>query len=208
MCKVIVWCYLEYELSSLLLLGLREAPPTNICKLCINFYGQSCLYFRLSFLNYFIAPLTFSLVHPPPFPVSKYSIYRQHVWLGGRVGFWVLLETIFCRSIFWTTIFCVWPDSKPTKLLYHPKQKPRGEGPQTDKHLPQSSLTGKFFKMTTFCIAFYQSNLSTIDSICLLLVMSEVADSMGEVHNAQLHNHIRVHLNKRPLSTLATLWKL
>jgi hypothetical protein len=28
-------------------------------------------------------------------------------------------------------------------------------GSQTDKHLPQSPFTGKFFKMTTFCIVFY-----------------------------------------------------
>ncbi len=34
-------------------------------------------------------------------------------------------------------------------------------GPQTEKHLPQSSFTGQFFKMTTFCIAFYESYLST-----------------------------------------------
>ncbi len=32
-----------------------------------------------------------------------------------------------------------------------------GRGPQTDKHLPQS----QFFKITTFGIGFYQSNLST-----------------------------------------------
>ncbi len=27
--------------------------------------------------------------------------------------------------------------------------------------MPQSPFTGKFFQMTTFCIDFYQSNLST-----------------------------------------------
>jgi hypothetical protein len=31
----------------------------------------------------------------------------------------------------------------------------------TDKHLPKSPLTGKFFKMSTFCIVFYESYLST-----------------------------------------------
>jgi hypothetical protein len=36
-----------------------------------------------------------------------------------------LLETIFCRSF----TLCFWPDSEPTKLLDHPKQKPsRGGG--------------------------------------------------------------------------------
>jgi hypothetical protein len=39
----------------------------------------------------------------------------------------------------------------------------RGEGPQKDKHPPQkSSFPGHFFCMTTFCIAFYESNLSTV----------------------------------------------
>ncbi len=34
-----------------------------------------------------------------------------------------------------------------------------GRRPQTDKHLPQSPITCKFFYMTTFLIAFYQHNL-------------------------------------------------
>jgi hypothetical protein len=38
-----------------------------------------------------------------------------------------------------------------------------GSGPQTEKHLPQSPFTGEFFQMTTFCIAFYKSYLSTMD---------------------------------------------
>jgi hypothetical protein len=36
-----------------------------------------------------------------------------------------------------------------------------GYGPQTDKHLPHSPFTGELFLMTTFCIAFYESYLST-----------------------------------------------
>jgi hypothetical protein len=52
---------------------------------------------------------------PPPFPVSKYRIYS--VWRGGGGGCWVLLETLFCRSL----TLCIWPDSEPTKLLDHPK---------------------------------------------------------------------------------------
>jgi hypothetical protein len=40
---------------------------------------------------------------------------------------------------------CIRPDSEPTKLLHHPKRKPRrGGGPRTDKHLPQSPFTGQF----------------------------------------------------------------
>ncbi len=38
-----------------------------------------------------------------------------------------------------------------------------GRGPQTDKHLPQSPFTHKFFLIMTFGIAFYQSNLSTTE---------------------------------------------
>ncbi len=40
------------------------------------------------------------------------------------------------------------PDSEPTKLLYHPKQKPRREGgrAQKDKYLPPSTFTGQLKK--------------------------------------------------------------
>ncbi len=83
-----------------------------------------------------------------------------HCVAGKGWGCWVLMETIFCRSL----SLCIWPDSEPTKLLdHHAKQKTRRGGvtPQTDKHMQQSPFTGKCCKMTTFCIAFYQSNLST-----------------------------------------------
>jgi hypothetical protein len=40
-----------------------------------------------------------------------------------------------------------------------------GSGPQTDKHLPESPVTGKFFLMTTFWIAFYESYLSTEEGL-------------------------------------------
>ncbi len=50
---------------------------------------------------------------------------------------------MFYRSL----TLCIWPDSEPTKLNYHPKQNlRRGGGPQTDKHLPQSLFTGQFFR--------------------------------------------------------------
>ncbi len=79
-------------------------------------------------------PLTFSLVHlpPPPFPVSKYSTYKQCVAGRGRCS--VVLETIFCRS----STLRIWPDSEPTKLLHRPKQE--GCGAQTEKHLLLSSF--------------------------------------------------------------------
>ncbi len=37
----------------------------------------------------------------------------------------------------------------------------RGGGLRHIKHLPQSPFTGNFFYITTFGIAFYQSNVST-----------------------------------------------
>ncbi len=71
--------------------------------------------------------LTLSLVylHPlPPRSVSKSTVYTENVWLGGGGGCWVLLESIFCRGL----TLCIWPDSEPTKLLDHHKQKPRMGG--------------------------------------------------------------------------------
>ncbi len=63
---------------------------------------------------------TFSLTSSPLPPFPMYSLYRQCVTCGGVVGgCWNVLWTIFCRSF--TLGF--WPDSKPTKLLHHPKQK-------------------------------------------------------------------------------------
>ncbi len=56
--------------------------------------------------------------------MSKYRINRQCV--AGRGGeCCVLLETIFFLQ---EITFCIWPDSEPTKLLDHPKQKPRRGG--------------------------------------------------------------------------------
>ncbi len=49
--------------------------------------------------------LSSSTLPPPPIPMSKNRIYRQ---CGARRGWgcWVLLETIFCRSL----TLCIWPD--------------------------------------------------------------------------------------------------
>ncbi len=58
-----------------------------------------------------------SLWPPSPSPLPMYSIYRQCVTVGGRMGgCWNVLWTIFCRSF----TLCFWPDSEPTKLLHHP----------------------------------------------------------------------------------------
>jgi hypothetical protein len=64
---------------------------------------------------------------------------------------------------------CLWFNSPPLPLTCVNKctciQCVKGgvweSGPQTDEHLPQSPFTGKFLWMTTFCIAFYESYLST-----------------------------------------------
>ncbi len=73
--------------------------------------------FRPSFVN--CCPhLSGSIL--PPVPMSECSIYRK---CGGG-GCWVLLETIFCRSL----TLCIWPDSEPTKFLDHSKEKRRREG--------------------------------------------------------------------------------
>jgi hypothetical protein len=78
-----------------------------------------------------LPPLTFSLVHlPTPPPLSSPSpsqsqsrLCTDSVWLG-EGGCWVVLETLFSRSY----TLCFWPDSEPTKLLDHPKQKLRRGG--------------------------------------------------------------------------------
>ncbi len=50
------------------------------------------------------------------------------------------------ESIYRSYTLCIWPDSEPTKLLNHPKQKNyEGREPQTDKHLPPNPFTGQFF---------------------------------------------------------------
>ncbi len=48
-------------------------------------------------------------------------------WEGVGVC-WVVLETIFCRSL----TLCSWPDSEPTKLLHTPNKTLGGEG-STDR---------------------------------------------------------------------------
>ncbi len=87
------------------------------------------LVFRPSFANCCPSNLLSGSTPPTPtspFPVwiSIHVLYIRIPCVRGR-GFGVLLETIFCRTL----TLCIWPDSEPTKLLHHPKQKlRRGRG--------------------------------------------------------------------------------
>jgi hypothetical protein len=85
--------------------------------------SQSCWYFRP--LLWTSAPLTFSLVHPFPFPVwISTGVCVHTVCKGGGEG-----KGSGCvESIYRIYTLCIWPDSEPTKFLYHPKPKPRRGG--------------------------------------------------------------------------------
>jgi hypothetical protein len=114
---------------------LKRWLVKGLCDRCLSEfidwrYSQSCWYFRPCFVNCCPSNLLSGSTQPPS-PLHC-------VWLGGGGGWWVLLDRRLTLSI--------WPDSEPTKLLDHSQTNPRrGEGPQTDKHLPQSPCTGKFF---------------------------------------------------------------
>ncbi len=78
-------------------------------------YSQSSCYFRPSFVIY--CPSNLLSRSPPlypPFPVFKYRYSYIHTVCGWGEGCWVVLETIFRRSL----TLCIWPDSEPTKLLH------------------------------------------------------------------------------------------
>ncbi len=60
-------------------------------------------------------------------------------------------------------------------------------GPQTDKHLPQSTfLLVNFFRWSTFCIAFYESNIPTGNGkwdcgVRVILCLSMLATTTGPI---------------------------
>ncbi len=114
---------------------------------------QSCWYFRPSFV--YCCPtnlLSGSTLRPTtPFPVSKYSIYRQCV--AGRergvlshVGDHIV--TIFCRIL----THCIWPDSEPTKLLDHPKKNYEGRGLRQINTCRNVPLQVNFFRWRHFAL--------------------------------------------------------
>ncbi len=75
------------------------------------------------------------------------------------VGYYILQEfNILFLTRFRTYNIALPPETKTWE----------GRGPQTDKHLPAKSLYRQFYKITTFGIAFCQSNLSTWISIMQL----------------------------------------
>ncbi len=89
-----------------------------------------------------IPPLTFSLVQISP--VSKYSILQTVCGWDGVGGVESCWGPYICRSL---TLF-FWPDSEPTKLQHHPKQKPGGGGGGGHRHKKTGSnfaLPGNFF---------------------------------------------------------------
>ncbi len=57
-----------------------------------------------------------SLWPPPPSPTSQCTVYTDSVWLVGGVE-------MYCGPYLQSFTLSFWPDSKPTKLLHHPKQK-------------------------------------------------------------------------------------
>ncbi len=87
-----------------------------------------------------IAPLNFSLVQLSPPSLCQSTLHTDSVWLGGVGGFWVLWETIFCRSL----TLCILTRCRTYKIATPPQTK-------TDKHLPLSHFIGQFFPMTIFC---------------------------------------------------------
>ena len=82
------------------------------------------------------------------------------------------------ENIYKSNTLCILPDSEPTKLLYHPKQKYRGG--HTDKHLPPSTFTRKFLRKADIGFGFFtdiwsmiqyvQNRIGTVDKCVLMLV--------------------------------------
>ncbi len=97
----------------------KKLPCTGLCDTCLlEFidwrYSLSCLYFRHSFVNY--CPSNLLSDSPPPLPFLCQQYIQTVCSCEGVGGWWVLLETIFCRI------------QNLEKLLVHPKQKPRKGG--------------------------------------------------------------------------------
>ncbi len=128
---------------------LKNWPVKGLCGRCLSKfidlrYIQSCWYFRPSFVNCCPSNLLSGSTHhsPPPHPVwIKYAVYTYTVCGVAGMGFcWRPYSAGVQHSRLYLTRFRTYEIATP------PQTKTwEGRGPQTGKHLPQSSFTGKFF---------------------------------------------------------------
>ncbi len=94
----------------------KISSSKKLCGRCLlecidSRYCQSCWYFSTSFVNYYASKLLSGSTLPPPF-LCQSTVHTDSVWYRGG-GCWILLETIFCRSV----TLCIWPDSETTQLI-------------------------------------------------------------------------------------------
>jgi hypothetical protein len=66
-----------------------------------------------------------------------------------------------------------------------------GSGPQRGKHLPQSP--GQIFRLTTFCITFYESYLSTAHTVSKNLT-SSLGQNVNLASEMASHTHTPVQI--------------
>ncbi len=99
---------------------LRYLGPIISLKIPAQEIQSVMLVFRLRFVNYCPSNLL-SGSPPPSLPLSQSqsTVYTDCMWLGGSVGVAELCWRQYSPGV---KLF-FWPDSEPTKLLYHPKQK-------------------------------------------------------------------------------------
>ncbi len=123
---------------------------------------RPCWCFRTSFLincpsN--LLPGSPTPLPPFPLPVLKYSIkftYRE--WVAGRGwGCWLLLETIFCRSL----TLCIWQDSESTKLLEVPLHVKFCRW----RHFALFSISLIFLRLNHSCISSYKKTSHMYDFV-------------------------------------------
>ncbi len=158
-------------------------------------YSQSCWIFRPSFVNCCPSNLFSGSTSPlPPF-LCQSTVYTDSVWLGG--GAWGVLSPVgnHIRQEFNTlhlTRFRIYyiPRSPKTKTQ-------EGEGPQTDKHLPQNPFTGEFFYMTTFGFGVNIVNQSMLYSLFILysIGFSAGGGTYSPRPVQQLLTILRIHYN-------------
>jgi hypothetical protein len=116
---------------------LKNWPVNGLCDRCLSEFIDTVSHVGIFDPALWTVAFLTCLVHPPPPSLRQKYIHVQTMYGWERVGrWWVLLETIFCRSL----TLCIWPDWEPTKLLDRSKQKLGGERAPAAK-----SFTGQFF---------------------------------------------------------------